>query len=350
MGWAFGLWRADPGSGKSPGGADAIPRPPAGRESGECPPATVKQTADPVEQMLACGRYALLLRPRVAAGLRQRDIERSQAALRDAMSLVPAGDVSLQLWCLDPSNPEDQPPARSRRVAVQSLFLDRCAVTNWQFQQFVDAGGYRQPSLWSPAVRERTGEFVDSTGCPAPRYWRHGRFPPESGDHPVVGVSWYEAEAYARWVGKRLPTDAEWVKAACWPLPAKGHDLVQRKFPWGDAADGRRANLWNNDGQGTVGVREFGAGTSAGGVHQLIGNVWEWTASNLAIVSPDGRWKLEQPLKSLRGGAFDTYFETQLTCQSQSGDSPMARRHNIGFRCAIGLCDLVDGHFSEELG
>jgi iron(II)-dependent oxidoreductase len=77
-------------------------------------------------------------------------------------------------------------------------------------------------------------------------------------------------------------------------------------------------------------------------VQQLVGNVWEWTSSAFSAWEPAGR-KIEttMPLKSIRGGAFDTYFDTQAHCQFQSGESPLTRKHNIGFRCALGFCDVA---------
>ncbi len=82
-------------------------------------------------------------------------------------------------------------------------------------------------------------------------------------------------------------------------------------------------------------------------MYQLIGNVWEWTASNYCGGSlppeevPQTGLKLTTALKSIRGGAFDTYFDSQATCQFQSGENPLHRRNNIGFRCAVGICDLM---------
>ena len=94
-------------------------------------------------------------------------------------------------------------------------------------------------------------------------------------------------------------------------------------------------------------VDQYPSGVSAGGVHQLIGNVWQWTASNYGGASlpadqlPVSGLRLPVPLKCIRGGAFDTYFDKQASCQFQSGENPLNRRNNIGFRCAIGVCDLT---------
>jgi iron(II)-dependent oxidoreductase len=157
-----------------------------------------------------------------------------------------------------------------------------------------------------------------------------------------VGVSWYEAAAYARWAGKRLPSDAEWVKAGAWPVTLSETARLQRKYPWGESMDRRRANTWASGRGRIVPVTEFADGVSVGGVHQLIGNVWEWTTANLGSRSSQPYLSLPTPMKSIRGGAFDTYFETQATCQFQSGENPVARKHNIGFRCALGVCDVVN--------
>ena len=128
-------------------------------------------------------------------------------------------------------------------VVVDAVFLDRRAVTNRDFQAFIQQAGYEQTPLWHASVWPRVKEFVDTTGRPGPRYWSDGE--PQAGTerHPVVGVSWFEAEAYARWIGKRLPSDAEWVRAASCPIETGG-GLLQRKYPWGDAFDRRHANVW----------------------------------------------------------------------------------------------------------
>jgi iron(II)-dependent oxidoreductase len=137
-----------------------------------------------------------------------------------------------------------------------------------------------------------------------------------------------------------LPTEAEWFKAGSWPVPLSDKKQWQRKFPWGDTMDRERCNLWGSGPGKIVAVGEFSSGVSVGGVYQLIGNVWEWTSGNFGSSEAEGQdLILPAPMKSIRGGAFDTYFENQATCQFQSGESPLSRKHNIGFRCALGLCD-----------
>jgi iron(II)-dependent oxidoreductase len=294
-----------------------------------------------VERMIASGRIALLLRPQIASSLSARDIQAAQAALDEAMAIVPQGPVSVRSRCYETLESERAPRAE-RLIQVEGFFLDRFPVTNAEYHRFVEEGGYEQMALWDESIWPAVLGFVDKTGQPGPRYWEGGSFVPGKEDHPVVGVSWYEACAYARWAGKRLPTDPEWVKAGAWPVMSENGRPVQRKFPWGDAMDKRRVNVWGSGRDGTVAVHQLPEGASVGGVQQLVGNVWEWTTSTFGAWEP-AQHKLETylPLKSVRGGAFDTYFDTQATCQFQSGESPLARKHNVGFRCALGFCDVV---------
>jgi formylglycine-generating enzyme required for sulfatase activity len=118
--------------------------------------------------------------------------------------------------------------------------------------------------------------------------------------------------------------------------------LLERRYPWGEAMDHNRANVWSSGPGSTVPVDHFPGGVSVGGVQQLIGNVWEWTVDRFALDDDaDQAAAAAQPkIKSIRGGAFDTYLDCQATCHFQSGDQALARKHNIGFRCAISLCDL----------
>jgi iron(II)-dependent oxidoreductase len=330
---------------KTPAPAVRAPAP----QTPEAPPRaprrqTVQEVGSLVAQMITDGRYALLLRPQIARDLTSLQFQRAYEMLEEEMALVPTGEVGLELDDFDDfpqRNGDDD--VHEAVVRVDSLYMDRYPVTNEQFQSFVDAGGYEQSSIWHPEVLPAVLDFVDKTGHPGPRQWENGRYPPGKAKHPVVGVSWYEACAYARWVGKRLPTDAEWVKAASWPVALGTSTRRQRRYPWGQSMDRQRANLWSSSCDGTVAVDEFPEGVSVGGVYQLIGNVWEWTLGEFdtgCVDVPDE--ELDQgPLKNIRGGAFDTYFENQATCQFASGESPLARKHNIGFRCVLGTCDLA---------
>ncbi len=154
--------------------------------------------------------------------------------------------------------------------------------------------------------------------------------------------------SFHRWLCKRLSTDAEWVKAASWPIPIDGKTLAHRRYPWGDAMDRQRANVWGSGPNRVVDVHEFAEGVSVAGIHQLIGNVWEWTNGDFNDASSDRRLELPTPMKSIRGGAFDTYFENQANAQFQSGENPLSRRHNVGFRCAIGMREVVLTRPSSE--
>ncbi|HVC98575.1 MAG TPA: formylglycine-generating enzyme family protein [Pirellulales bacterium] len=290
-----------------------------------------------VEGMLAQGRYALLLRRQLVSNLTPEQSQAAKEALERGMSLVPEGNVMLGT-----TDEDDDEANRGVVWHVGGLFLDRYLVTNRQYRQFVTGRGYEQMAIWDPQIWPAMLEFVDATGCPGPRYWRNGGYAAGEDEHPVVGLSWYEAAAYARWVGKRLPSEAEWVKAAAWPVPISDSRQSQRKFPWGDTMDRLRCNLWGSGPGRTVPVAEYSSGVSVGGAYQLIGNVWEWTTGNFGAGDCAGRdLTLPVPMKSIHGGAFDTYFEHQATCQFQSGESPLSRKHNIGFRCALGLCDIA---------
>jgi gamma-glutamyl hercynylcysteine S-oxide synthase len=317
---------------------------PAAESSSRARRQNVHELGSLVAQMISDGRYALLLRPQIAGDLTQPQFRRAYELLEEEMALVPTGEVGLELADFeDFPTAEDDDDVHEAVVRVDSLYMDRYPVTNEQYQSFVDAGGYEQSSIWHPDVLPAVLDFVDKSGTPGPRFWDNGRYPPGKAKHPVTGVSWYEACAYARWVGKRLATDAEWVKAASWPVALGTSTRRQRRYPWGQAMDRQRANLWSAACGGSVAVEEFSEGVSVGGVYQLIGNVWEWTLGDfdpgIADVPPE---ELEEGvLKNIRGGAFDTYFENQATCQFASGEVPLGRKHNIGFRCVLGTCDLV---------
>lgn len=297
-----------------------------------------------VDELLASGRYALMLRPETKQHLTQYHVMRAIRQLDEGMALVPAGRVFVgQLAEMSNSacgqTEFDSKLLQRNLISVAPLYLDRYCVTNAEFQRFVDAGGYEQLEYWHEEALPALLDFVDQSGAPGPRYWIDGQYPPDDQRLPVIGVSWYEAWAYARWVGKRLPTDAEWTKAAAWPVESAPGRIAQRRYPWGESFDVRRAHLYGSGHNQPVPVDEFPGGTSVGGIHQLIGNVWEWTNTPLAEAA-DSSLHVSESVMCIRGGAFDTYFENQATCHFQSGDHALARRRNIGFRLALPMSDL----------
>ncbi|WP_425400722.1 formylglycine-generating enzyme family protein [Aeoliella sp.] len=310
-----------------------------------------KQTAtsDLVQTMISQGRYALLLRNETASQLADEELAEVLAELDDLMSVVPAGRVLVGEYA-ERATWGSSPVAAdcAGLVHIDGCYLDRFCVTNEQFQHFVDDCGYEQFHLWPEEALPALFEFVDRTGIPAPASWHDGQMPEGSERLPVVGISWYEACAYARWVGKRLPTDAEWTKAGAWPVETSPGRVSQRRYPWGDTFESRRAALWASGGRGPVPVDSFELGASLGSVYQLIGNVWEWTSSSLDATSRDAASSNDgHSMQVLHGGAFNTYFENQATCHFRSGERPLARRNNIGFRLALSFDVIADQELAD---
>ncbi len=298
-------------------------------------------TSDLVDQLISTGRYALLLHPDTVAHLSDRQRERVVDVMEQAMSIVPEGQVLVGVSAERATWGGTSAAATNDGVqSVSGFYIDRFAVTNAEFQQFVDAGGYENFEMWPDEALPALFEFVDQTGVPGPRYWANGSHAPQDATLPVVGISWYEAAAYAKWVGKRFLTDAEWTKAAAWPVETTPGRITQRRYPWGDSFESRRANLWNSGANGLVSVEAFPHGSTLGGVYQLIGNVWEWTSGE--FVEATDASPVNDSYRTLHGGAFNTYFENQATCHFRSGEAPLARRDNIGFRLALSIDEMTD--------
>lgn len=174
---------------------------------------------------------------------------------------------------------DNERPAHTR--FVPAFRIARLPVTNAEYESFVEEGGYGRRELWGEegwAAREREG-----WSCPL--YWRRGEGGrwverrmfdevPLAPGHPVTGVSWHEAEAYARFAGRRLPTEAEWEKAAAWDAGVGR----RRLFAWGDEAPGPARCNADFSRWGTTPVGLFPGGATPGGCLDLTGNVWEWTS------------------------------------------------------------------------
>jgi len=258
-------------------------------------------------------------------------------AIDAGFALVPEGFVSLS------QSTTSEPGCAEEDVVTEPFLLARHCVTHQQYQHFVDSGGYEDLDLWPEEIWPHLIDFKDQTGATGPRYWREGRHDRRRVDHPVVGICYYEAAAYARWAGYRLPTGAEWQMAASWRLRSSAH--VLRRYPWGDALDTSRCNLWISNLGATVPVASYASGAAPNGVLQLIGNVWEWTSSEYEVIDDCGRTVVgDMLLKGIRGGAFDTYFPSQATSCFRTGLASLTRAHNVGFRCVLDLSRRDDAN------
>lgn len=173
----------------------------------------------------------------------------------------------------------------AHRVTLEPFAIARAAVTNAEFAAFVDAAGYTRRELWS----DSGWAWREHADARHPVYWiRDGarwrqRANGEVCDLPlaaaVIHVNWFEADAYCRWAGRRLPTEAEWEQAAATtPAAPTGHADAKRRYPWGRSEpDATRANLYGAANQ-PANAGAYAAGDSAWGCRQMLGNVWEWTA------------------------------------------------------------------------
>jgi iron(II)-dependent oxidoreductase len=264
----------------------------------------------------------------------------ADAARLPSEVLVPGGPftmgTSTELWALDNERP-------AHTVDVAAFYLDTVPVTNGAYQRFIADGGYDDARWWAAdgwAHRLRTG-------LEAPLFWqrdggdwlrrRFGVVEPVPADEPVVHVSWYEADAYARWAGRRLPTEREWEKAARHD-PAAGRS---RRYPWGDDDPApEHANLGQRHLQPAP-AGSYPAGASAYGARQLIGDVWEWTSSDFAPYPGFAAWPYREysevffgpEYKVLRGGSFAV---DRVACRGtfRNWDYPIRRQIFAGFRTA----------------
>jgi iron(II)-dependent oxidoreductase len=230
-------------------------------------------------------------------------------------------------------------------VEVPAFWIDTTPVTNRAFAEFVASGGYDDPSFWD----EMGWSWRCEGGLAHPQFWRldeetgvwnrrrFGHIEPLPLDEPVQHVGWYEADAYARWMGKRLPTEAEWEKVATWD-PAEGR---KRRFPWGDALPGPdHANLGGRR-LAPSSAGSYPAGASAYGVLQLVGDVWEWTRSDFRGYPGFEPFPYREysevffgtEYKVLRGGSWAT---SPLVARAtfRNWDFPIRRQIFAGFRCA----------------
>ncbi len=304
-----------------------------GQGDGNLPGSTRDRSGEDIpgitKRLINDDRYAIVLVKETDDQISDSDAQPAWSLLDQQMSLIPAGRVPVVLCDGTTANTE-----------VAGFFLDRFAVSNRQFRRFVHSGGYDSLEIWPQEIWPSVSRFTDRTKRPGPRDWEDGNFPPGKADHPVVGICWYEAMAYARWVGKSLPTAAQWQKAGGWPEQLSGGNC--NRYPWGDLFDPGRTNVWASGVGRTVPVDAHPNGATPNGIFQMTGNVWEWLDDRLeAIPCSAGEtflpWK---PMRRIIGGAYNTYFASEATCQFITGQGELDRLGNIGFRCAVSLEQL----------
>ncbi|MEW6752449.1 MAG: formylglycine-generating enzyme family protein [Candidatus Latescibacterota bacterium] len=227
-------------------------------------------------------------------------------ANRKQMVLIPAGSFEMGSGV---SGRDDEAPAH--RVSLKAYYIDRCEVTNMEYK-----------------------DFIDSTGHRAPIHWRNRTFPQaRQADHPVTNVSWHDAQAYATWACKRLPTEAEWERAA---RGSQGHD-----YPWGRNCTPEYANYGNPEGY-TTPVDRYRQGCSSFGVWDLCGNAGEWVQDwydpKYYVRSPeaDPAGPPDGFQKVYRGGG---YHGNRMDIRSSARHfaAPNSYQQFIGFRCAMSL-------------
>jgi len=253
------------------------------------------------------------------------------------------GDVEVPGACFTLGAQQDEPfvfdnEKWGHQIKVADFRIARAPVTNIQYAAFVEAGGYRERRFWSDAG----WRWREQSGAERPVYWepgfrerRYDSVRPLAPHQPVIHVCRYEAEAYCTFAGRRLPTEAEWELAASTP--------AKRRFPWGDTPpDHRLANLDGRAG-GPVDVAAHPEGDSAYGCRQMIGNVWEWTASRFGaypgfVADPYKEYSepwFATPHMVLRGGCWAT--RGRLLRNTWRNFYPPDRRDVLaGFRtCAL---------------
>lgn len=239
-------------------------------------------------------------------------------------------------FCYDNELPE-------HKVYLQPFKIDVVPITNGKFIEFIKDGGYEDYRYWLADG----WELVVEQKWKAPLYWEYKKEEDAwikkdfrginkiESDEPVINISYYEADAYARWAGLRLPTEAEWEKAAGW-----NEDLrIKTMYPWGNEKPTyKHANLMESYLWAPTKVGSYPAGKSYYGCHQMIGDVWEWTSSEYMLYPkfksrfPEytDKWSINQ--KVLRGGSFATPFN-QIRNSYRNYFKPHERVLFAGFRC-----------------
>lgn len=237
------------------------------------------------------------------------------------MVLVPAGPFMMGSSTMDKQAKPDEMPAH--RVSLKAFYIDRFEVTQGQYRKFLAEAGrsaHRFCDREEPAAKDHT---------PLKETWNEGD--PASSRLPVVGVDWFDAAAYCAWAGQRLPSEAEWEKAA------RGTD--ERIYPWGDRWEKARANSYESGMKTSAPIGSYESGASPFGAEDMAGNVWEWVRDWYAP-----RYYLDSSRESPPGPAAGSFRVVRggsslsdargLRSPGRDSNDPTGRYNNFGFRCA----------------
>ncbi len=239
---------------------------------------------------------------------------------------IPAGEF--ERGCDRIDSLDNEGPKKT--VYTDTYYIDKYPVTCGHYRQFMEAGGYQNSQWWS----EEGWEWLQNEGVTQPLYWQDDSM---WDNHPVCGVSYHEAAAYAKFIGKRLPTEAEWEKAARWDAEAK----YSRRYPWGDKTPTKQDCNYDTTNGKTTPVQAYPSGQSAYGLYDTLGNVWEWTTTwfhayegfnNYPYVGYSKAY-FDQKHRVLKGGSWATR-PWVLRCSFRNWYHPGVRQIFAGFRCA----------------
>jgi formylglycine-generating enzyme required for sulfatase activity len=217
--------------------------------------------------------------------------------------------------------PKCQP---EHKISLKGFYIDKYEVTNKRYKRFVEAARRKPPA-----------------------HWVNGEIPKGRADHPVVFVTWNDANDFCQWEGKRLPTEPEWEKSA------RGTD--KRTFPWGDKFDAHKGNMPQLGKGDTMPVGSFENGKSPYGIYDLAGNVWEWTDDWFKPYPgnkhPDENYG--EKYRVLRGGSwYDcTYYKCGISAPTYNRIffNPLTMNNNFGFRCAKDAKDEVTSNRGDMI-
>jgi len=246
---------------------------------------------------------------------------------------VPAGAYTLGSDDRDPAGQDDEKPLQT--VTLAGFRIARYPVTNAQWGRFMAAGGYTDRQWWSDQGWEARAQGLDYTGEPTdtpwsqPEYWADPQF--NAPNQPVVGVAWYEVEAFCAWLGQRLgyavqlPTEAQWEAAARGP--------ARPIYSWGNEWEADRANTTESDLNRTTAVGSYPQGASWCGALDMAGNVWEWTRSDYNTGDRTNEIDImnNRTFVSVRGGAWLNHRQNARGAY-RYGDNPHSRNNTLGVR------------------